>query len=132
MVRGRYGLYDYGIMVKCSIPQQPILQFFIEACGFTRLLNFVEDKIPTSDDLFMYYLKNLRERIDKYKCGEIQTNLKAFICGYFKTDNLNPVEEGVELPYLGVVREKRYFIPINELKWSKNDWENFLKDVKIM
>ena len=31
--------YDYGITVKCSIPQPPILQFFIEVCGFSKLLD---------------------------------------------------------------------------------------------
>ncbi len=36
--------YDYGIMVKCSVPQQPILQFFIEVCGFSRLIDFAEGK----------------------------------------------------------------------------------------
>ena len=47
--------YDYGIMVKCSVPQQPILQFFIEVCGFSRLLDFAEEKIPPQNGLFKDY-----------------------------------------------------------------------------
>lgn len=70
--------YDYGIAVKCSVPQQPILQFFIEVCGFTRLLDFAENKIPSNDNLFKDYLSNMRERIKMYKCGEIQNRFKRY------------------------------------------------------
>ncbi len=124
--------YDYGIMVKCSVPQQPILQFFIEVCGFSRLLNFAEERIPPGDDLFKYYLGEIKERIRKYKCGEIQTSLKGFICGYFKTSEHHPKKIEEDLPYLGRVREERYLVPINELKWTIEEWENFLKEVKLL
>lgn len=127
-----YSGYDYGIAVKCSIPQQPILQFFIEVCGFTRLLDFAENKIPSYDELFRDYLINMRERIKKYKCGEIQTDLKGIICGYFKTNEYKPVKQGISLPYLGEVREKRYIVPINELKWEKNSWKKFLQEVGLL
>ncbi len=124
--------YDYGIMVKCSIPQQPILQFFIEVCGFSRLLDFAEERIPFQNGLFKNYLSGIRERIKKYKCGEIQTLLKGFICGYFKTSKFSPTKEGTNLPYLGKVREERYLVPINQLKWTKKDWKNFLEEVKLL
>lgn len=123
--------YDYGIMVKCSVPQQPILQFFIEVCGFTKLLNYAEIKIPTTDDLFVHYLQNLRNRVERFKCGELNTQLKGVICGFFKTSEYSPVEKGEELPFLGIVREKRYLIPINKLKWTKEDWRNFIEDVGL-
>ncbi|HDD57713.1 MAG TPA: hypothetical protein ENF43_04265, partial [Thermoplasmatales archaeon] len=109
--------YDYGIMVKCSVPQQPILQFFIEVCGFTRLLDFAEERIPQSNGLFRDYLNEIRSRVKEYKCGDIRTTLKGFICGYFKTSEYSPTPEGVTLPYLGLVREERYLVPINELRW---------------
>lgn len=124
--------YDYGIAVKCSIPKQPILQFFIEVCGFTRLLDFAENKIPSYDEIFRDYLINMRERIRKYKCGEIQTDLKGIICGYFKTNEYKPVKEGISLPYLGEVREERYIVPINELKWERNSWKQFLQEVGLL
>ncbi len=124
--------YDYGIMVKCSVPQQPILQFFIEVCGFSRLLDFAEEKIPSNDDLFKNYLIEIRKRIREYKCGEIQTSLKGFICGYFKTSEYNLVKEGITLPYLGIIREERHLVPINELKWNKNEWKEFLIDVGLL
>ncbi|MEO0126808.1 MAG: hypothetical protein ABIL44_03545 [candidate division WOR-3 bacterium] len=124
--------YDYGIAVKCSVPQQPILQFFIEVCGFTRLLDFAENKIPSNDKLFKDYLSNMRERIRMYKCGEIQTDLKGVICGYFKTMDYEPVKKGTILPYLGEVREERYLVPINELKWEKDSWEKFLQEVRLL
>lgn len=124
--------YDYGVCVKCSIPQPTILQFFIEACGFSRLLDFAENKIPSQDTRFKEYLKEIRERIKSYKCGEIQTKLKGFICGYFKTSHYKPIKKGENLPYLGEVREERYLVPINELKYTLHDWANFLKDTGLL
>jgi len=124
--------YDYGITVKCSVPQPTILQFFIEVCGFLRLLDFAEEKIPSNDSLFKDYLSNMRKRIKEYKCGEIQTDLKGIICGYFKTSELRPTKEGVSLDYLGVVREERYLVPIRDLKWTKEEWKEFLKEVKLL
>ena len=124
--------YDYGIAVKCSVPQQPILQFFIEVCGFTRLLDFAEAKIPYNNGLFRDYLGQMRERIKKYKCGEIQTTLRGFICGYFKTSELTPTQDGVSLPYLGVVREERYLITIDKLKYATNHWRKFLREIRLL
>ena len=124
--------YDYGITVKCSVPQPTILQFFIEVCGFSRLLDFAEEKIPSGNGLFKDYLGDMRKRIKGYKCGEIQTDLKGFICGYFKTSRLRPTEKGVSLDYLGVVREERYLVPIRELKWTKEEWKEFLKEVELL
>ena len=124
--------YDYGIFVKCSIPQPTILQFFIEACGFSRLLDFAENRIPSQDTRFKEYLKEIRERIKNYKCDEIQTKLKGFICGYFKTSHYKLLKKGEVLPYLGEVREERYLVPINELKYTLNDWAIFLKDIGLL
>lgn len=124
--------YDYGITVKCSIPQPPILQFFIEVCGFSKLLDFADSKIPHSDGRFRNYLKEMRNRIKEYKCGEMQTKLKGFICGYFKTSEYTPIREGENLPYLGRVRESRYLVPINKLKYTKEAWNIFLKETGLL
>jgi len=124
--------YDYGITVKCSVPQPTILQFFIEVCGFSRLLDFAEEKIPPHNGLFKDYLKEMRKRVKDYKCGEIQTDLKGFICGYFKTSGHLPTKEGVLLDYLGEVREERYLMPIRDLKWTKDEWKEFLKEVELL
>ena len=126
--------YDYGIMVKCSVPQHPILQFFIEVCGFSRLIDFAEKRIPSDDKLFKGYLDNIRERIKEYRCENenIQTSFKGFICGYFKTSKHYLKKEGEDLPYLGKVREERYLVQINELKWTIQEWENFLKEVGLL
>jgi len=119
-------------MVKCSVPQQPILQFFIEVCGFSRLLNFAEDKIPSEDILFKDYLRELRRRIKEYKCGEIQTALKGYICGYFKTSEHSLVKGGTALSYLGIVREERYLVPVSNLKWTPNMWKVFLEEIGLL
>jgi hypothetical protein len=123
--------YDYGVTVKCSVPEPTILQFFIEVCGFSRLLNFAESKIPSSDDTFKGYIDGMRERIKDYKCGEMLSKLKGFICGYFKTSDYEPIKLGEELDYLGEVREERYLLPIRELKYTSEDWLNFLKETGL-
>jgi hypothetical protein len=123
--------YDYGIAVKCFIPQPIILQFFIEVCGFSKLLDFAEKKIPSSDERFKGYLEEIRERIKQYRCGEVQTELKGFVCGYFKTSEYEPVRKGTILPYLEEVKEERYLVPINELKFTRDDWIEFLKDTGL-
>lgn len=124
--------YDYGITVKCSIPQSPFLQFFIEVCGFSKLLDFADAKISSSDNKFRNYLQKIRNRIKNYKCGAMQTKLKGFVCGYFKTSEHRPIREGKKLPYLGKVRETRYLIPINHLKYTKEDWNIFLKETGLI
>lgn len=124
--------YDYGIHVKCFVPRAPILQFFIEACGFSKLLNFAEKKIPPYNGRFKGYLKKIRKRIKDYKCGKIKTDLKGFICGYFKTSEYTPIKKGETLNYLGEVKEERYLIQINELKYTKEDWTKFLQDTGLI
>lgn len=123
--------YDYGITVKCSVPEPTILQFFVEVCGFSRLLNFAESKIPSSDDTFKGYIDGMRERIKDYKCGEMLSKLKGFICGYFKTSDYKPIKLGEKLDYLGELREERYLLPIRELKYTDEDWLNFLKETGL-
>ena len=111
--------YDYGVMVKRCVPQPTILQFFIEVCGFSRLLDFAEARIPQEDALFREYLEELKERVGKYKCGIIQTSLKGIICGYFHTK---------QAP---LVRETRHLINIKDLKWTREDWGKFVRDLGL-
>jgi len=113
-------------------PNNQFYNFFIEVCGFVKLLDFAENKIPADDNLFRSYLGNMRERIKKFKCEEIQTNLKGVICGYFKTSEYKPIRKGKLLPYLGVVREKRYMVRIDQLKWEKESWRKFLQEVGLL
>jgi hypothetical protein len=123
--------YDYGVMVKCCVPQPTILQFFIEVCGFSRLLDFAEARIPQEDATFKGYLNELKGRIGKYKCGIIQTSLKGIICGYFHTKQAPLVREGETLEYLGKVRETRHLINIRDLKWTIGDWRKFVMDLGL-
>lgn len=124
--------YDYCINTKCFILQPLILQFFIEVCGFTRLLDFAEGKIPSNNGRFKGYLEEMRRRISAYKCGEIKTNLKGLVSGYFKTSKYTPIKRGVKLPHLGKVNEERYLVPINELKYTKEDWAELLRDCRLL
>lgn len=117
--------YDYGVMVKCSVPQPTIIQFFIEVCGFLRLLNFAENIIPADDFTFRNYIDEMKSRIVNYKCGEIQSEIKGILCGYFKTKDFDPVKSGVYLEYLGEVREERYLVRISDLMWKNNAWLEF-------
>lgn len=124
--------YDYGITVKCSVPQPTILQFFIEVCGFSRLIDFAEGRIPSADKLFRDYIGEMKKRIKGYHCGKIQTDLKGFICGYFNTADYSPVKKGISLEYLGTVREERFLVPLSALKWTLEQWREFLQDVKLL
>ncbi|GAH34474.1 unnamed protein product, partial [marine sediment metagenome] len=124
--------YDYGICVKCSLPQPILIQFFIEVCGFSRLLDFAEKNIPFEDDRFRNYLGTMRMRVSNYKCGEIQSKAKGFVCGYFKTSKNKIKKLGEELDYMGEVREERYLVTINKLKYKKDDWVEFLSKTKLM
>lgn len=65
--------------------------------------------------------------MEKYK-----TDLKGIICGFFKTSEYKPVKIGTILPYLGKVREERYLVKINELKWKENSWQEFLQEVELL
>ncbi len=123
---------DYGIMVKCVVPRATLIQFFIEVCGYTRLLDFADQGIPADDDLFRTYLNNIRERVQQYKCGTVKTNLIDFVCGYFRTSEHQPVEEGEKLAYLGEVREKRYLVKLSDLHWSQDDWLQFLQENSLL
>lgn len=119
--------YDYGIMVKCSLPKHPFLQFFIEVCGFSKLLDFIDGNIK-ANGIFRNYINNLKARVKSIKCEEFHSSLKGFICGYFETSGLSPTREGTKLDYLGVVKEERYLIPVSKLRWTVSDWEFFIKD----
>lgn len=121
--------YDYGIMVKTFVPQAIILQFFIEVCGFSKLLDFVELKISKNDIFFKNLIFNMRNRIKKYKCGEISSSLKGYIAGYFKTKDFKPIEKGTNLEFLGEVKETRYLVSLDKLKYQKEDWQNFINSV---
>lgn len=123
--------YDYGVTVKCSVPRHPILQFFIETCGFSNLLKFAENKIPRSDRIFTEYIERIRNRINEYVCDRFKTEVKGFICGYFRTSDYTPVRKGEKLPYLEEVKEERYIVPINELKWEKKDWQEFVTSLRL-
>jgi hypothetical protein len=51
--------YDYGIMVKCSVPLHPLLQFFVEVCGFRNLLDFAKERLGSET----FYVDSIRDRI---------------------------------------------------------------------
>lgn len=123
---------DYGITVKCGVPEPILLQFFIEVCGFSRLINFANNKIPNDDEKFKKYIESINERIKSYKCGECISKLKGFICGYFTTYELEVAKKGEIKEYLGEVKEERYIVRISELKYGKEDWELFLKDTGLL
>ncbi len=71
-------------------------------------------------------------RIKDYKCGEIQSKLKGFVCGYFKTSKKKIKKLGEDLDFMGEVREERYLVTINKLKYKKDDWVEFLSKTKLM
>lgn len=120
---------DYGIFVKVSLPQAPVLQFFVETCGMLRIIDFAQSKIKHEDATFKNYIHSIRQRLEGYQCGKIKSSFKCFVYGYFRTENYAPVEEGIELEYLGEVKESRYLVRVSELLYSNEDWYKFIQEV---
>ncbi|MGQ9882201.1 MAG: hypothetical protein ACUVSV_15305 [Armatimonadota bacterium] len=121
-------LADYGVMVQCVIPRATIIQFFIEACGYNRLMDFVASRIPESDERFHKMIAGIRQRIQSFQCGQAVTEFVGFVLGYFKTGKETLREEEEELDYMGTVRDKRHFCRVNDLLWEIGDWERLLKE----
>lgn len=119
--------YDYGIFVKTIIPKAVLLRAFAHVCGFKTLIEYSKKKISNQDSINI--VNKLEERLLYKDCGDLKTNIKCFICGYFKPDKSTLIEKGMELYMIGKINEDRHFIPIGKLKHSKEDWYNFVKDV---
>ena len=120
--------YDYGIMVKCSVPLHPLLQFFIEVCGFRNLLDFAKERLGSET----FYVDNIRNRIfSNSQCGQIKTSFVCYVCGYFEVLDENLRKEGETLEYLGEVREERHLVRIDELKYTQDSWGEFIKSVEL-
>jgi hypothetical protein len=118
--------YDYGIMVKCSVPLHPLLQFFVEVCGFRKLLDFAEEKLDSKTS----YIDNIRNRLfSNLQCGQIKTRFACYVCGYFEVSDKNLIKKGEQLEHLGKVREERHLVRIDELKHTQDDWREFIKSV---
>jgi len=118
--------YDYGIMVKCSVPLHPLLQFFVEVCGFRKLLDFAEEKLDSKTS----YIDNIRNRLfSNSQCGQIKTRFACYVCGYFEVSDKNLRKKGEQLEHLGKVREERHLVRIDELKHTQDDWREFIKSV---
>jgi hypothetical protein len=118
--------YDYGIMVKCSVPLHPLLQFFVEVCGFRKLLDFAEEKLDSKTS----YIDNIRDRLfSNSQCGQIKTKFACYVCGYFEVSDKNLRKVGERLEYLRTVEEERHFVTIDELKHTQDDWREFIKSV---
>ncbi|MFZ8835234.1 MAG: hypothetical protein ACO2O5_13745, partial [Candidatus Caldipriscus sp.] len=58
-------------------------------------------------------------------------NFVCYVCGYFEVSDENLRKEGEILDYLGVVREERHLVRIDELKYTRSSWEEFIKLVGI-
>lgn len=123
---------DFGVCVKVATPVlHPVIQFFIEVCGFSSLLEFARKKLSPSEPPFEEYIQALQQRIKDYKCGEFRTTITGVICGYFKTSEHEPVPVGIELDYLGKVKEERYLVKLSQLKYNEDDWRNFIQEVGL-
>jgi len=119
--------YDYGIFVKAIVPPAILLRAFAHVCGFRSLINYSKEKISSSEILTI--VSNLENRLIHTNCGNLETRIKTFVCGYFQPTDGELITSGTELCYIGEIREDRYFIPISKLKYSHEDWDIFVKDV---
>jgi len=124
--------YAYGIFVKAIVPPAILLRAFAHVCGFKSLIEYSKGKVSLSEmekEEIETIISNLETRFLHKKCGNLDTHIKTFICGYFQPTEENLVRTGEKLCYIGEIGEERYFTPISKLKCSKEDWEKFIKDV---
>lgn len=96
-------------------------------CGFRSLVDLAVRNL-SSDQSFAEHLDRIKEEAES--CGS-KPQLAGFVCGYFRTEGLSPVNEGQKLEYLGAVREKRYLLRLKELRWRFEDWKLFLEEVGL-
>lgn len=115
--------YKVGIFVKASVPQGVILSAMAHVCGFRKLLEFSKNWVTNRQ-----IIENLEKRIYFSKCGLLNERFKCIICGFFETEGREIIQKGVKLPFLGEVREERYFVKISELRSDDQDWTEFVKN----
>ena len=97
-------------------------------CGFRNLLDFAKERLGSET----FYVDSIRNRIfSNAQCGQIKTNFVCYVCGYFEVLDENLRKEREILEYLGVVREERHLVRIDELKYTRSSWEEFLKSVGL-
>ncbi len=58
-------------------------------------------------------------------------SLYAILVNIFEVSDENLRKEGEILEYLGVVREERHLVRMDELKYTRSSWEEFLKSVGL-
>lgn len=123
------GEADYGVLVKVSLPKDFLMKILAHISSLEKLLNFVEEKIQK--DITASDTMNLVKFIKETAYGE-QMAIKGFTCGFFKTSDSTFKRKGDKLPYIGgefEVYEDKHLIKCNELRFSEQDWGDFLRDI---
>lgn len=120
---------DYGILIKVSLPKDFFMKILAYISSLEKLLNFVKEKIQK--DTTASETMNMVDFIKEIAYGE-QMEIKAFICGFFKTSKSTFKSQGDKLSYIGGefdIYENKHLVKCDELKFSEQDWKNFLKDI---
>ncbi len=122
---------DYGILVKVSLPKDFLMKILAYISSLEKLLNFVKEKIQK--DITASDTMDLVNFIKETAYDE-QMAIKAFTCGFFKTSELTFKHKGDNLPFIGgefEIYEDKHLIKCNELKYTKQDWNEFFKDIFV-
>jgi len=120
---------DYGILVKVSLPKDFFMKILAYISSLEKLLNFVKEKIQK--DITASDTMDLLDFIKETVYGE-QMAIKAFTCGFFKTSKSTFKRQGDRLSYIGgefEIYEDKHLVKCNELRFSEQDWKDFLKDI---
>ena len=118
--------FDYGIFTKAVVPSALLLRAFAHACAFKKFVDFSKEKISFQKEITSI-VTNLENRFYTRKCGNLDTKIKIFICGYFETNEGKLIPVSQKLPLIRIINEERFFIPISNLKYTRNDWLSFVK-----
>lgn len=114
--------YRVGVFIKASIPSAILLRAFAHVCGMKKLLSFSQ-----SLNIDKCLIDKLEKRLYFEHCGKINTQIKCLICGYFEPSEENFLDDQVILPYLGKIREARYFKLVKHLENNDETWKSFIK-----
>ncbi|MCK4223816.1 MAG: hypothetical protein KAX39_01465 [candidate division Zixibacteria bacterium] len=118
----------YGVLVKVSLPKDFFMKILAHISSLEKLLNFVKEK--TQKDVTPSNTMELISFIKESAYNEM--TVKAFNCGFFETSKSNFRLKGSQLNFLVgefEIYEDKHLVKCNELKYSKQNWNKFFKEI---
>ena len=117
---------EYGIFVKVFLPKDFFIKILSHISSFKKLIDYIAKRITVEKN--ESGTSELLEYIEKTAYSEKMV-IKAFVCGFFKPSENTLKYKGEKLLFLGELHQDTHLIEVNKLRWNKQDWDIFFKDV---